>query len=389
MALRITRPFANEAEFLAKEGATIGRGTLLLIGAPSQPVGVIVRFELALTDGVVLLRGEGKVVDRRTYRGDGSLIVKLTKLDAPSKQFLDRVLKQREEAQRALVREGSESVPPKGVETTGNDTATNNSGEPASERTAVSIDAEIAGVSERERPTIENLSRAAADAATETPIEKHFEKQPNEASGQRKTLESLLAPKQRDDSITSVHPTDASNSTTDAPFEIRASQETEAKRSEAALIEQASVRATIDDEVVSDNPRTPRSNRAAPIATVFEGTSSLESEASAQTASNESKKSTRFTAESSPTSNAPDVDSSATSIPEEHPSGPRDIPSTQRSEEPGISVGPEVEPPSFRRAVHAQLETLRKRARTGQGHYQARSPESQEALRRLKQRGAS
>jgi hypothetical protein len=112
MTLRLVRPYASEEEFVRSEGATIGRGTMLLIGAPETPIGAIVRFEICISNGVALLRGEARVVDKRKYQAKDSLIVKLTRLDAASKQFLERLWKQREESSREFVNEDSDDSEP-------------------------------------------------------------------------------------------------------------------------------------------------------------------------------------------------------------------------------------------------------------------------------------
>jgi hypothetical protein len=108
MTLRLIRPYASEEEFVRGEGATIGRGTMLLIGAPDTPVAAIVRFEVCLNTGMALLRGEARVVDKRKYQSKDALIVKLTRLDAPSKQFLERLWKQRDESSREFLTDDSE-----------------------------------------------------------------------------------------------------------------------------------------------------------------------------------------------------------------------------------------------------------------------------------------
>ncbi len=92
VAVRAVRPFADADEFLAHEANTVARTGVLLVGAPSRPQGVILRFELTLTSGDVLLRGEGRVVGYRenVIAGEPGLLLKFTKLDSASKDLVDR-----------------------------------------------------------------------------------------------------------------------------------------------------------------------------------------------------------------------------------------------------------------------------------------------------------
>jgi hypothetical protein len=97
-AVRITRPYSTEEEFLEHELDMLTRTTVTLVGAQSRPPGVVLRFELGLASGQVLLRGEGRVL---VYKGDalqgtGGLTLRFTRLDTRSKSLVDRAAALRE-----------------------------------------------------------------------------------------------------------------------------------------------------------------------------------------------------------------------------------------------------------------------------------------------------
>ncbi len=92
VAIRIVRPYASEAEFLEGEGETITRSGVMLVGATHRPQGVILRFEVTLTGGQTLLRGEGRVTGfkERAFGDQAGLVLRFTRLDPKSKAFIDR-----------------------------------------------------------------------------------------------------------------------------------------------------------------------------------------------------------------------------------------------------------------------------------------------------------
>jgi len=85
---------------------------MVLLGAPSKPVGVVLRFEVILANGTVLMRGEGRVVafKENVIRDLPGLTLKFTRLDPKSKALVDRA---------AVVREarakGEPTPPPSAV----------------------------------------------------------------------------------------------------------------------------------------------------------------------------------------------------------------------------------------------------------------------------------
>jgi hypothetical protein len=92
VAIRITRPYATEDDFLEHELETLSRTSVTLLGAQARPQGVVLRFELVLPSGPVLLRGEGRVVAFRedAYLGLSGLTLRFTRLDSRSKALVDK-----------------------------------------------------------------------------------------------------------------------------------------------------------------------------------------------------------------------------------------------------------------------------------------------------------
>ncbi|MBL8714477.1 MAG: hypothetical protein JNL79_00665 [Myxococcales bacterium] len=121
VAVRVVRPFADEQSLLDAEVGAFSRTGIVLIGAPSRPNGVVLRFEVCLRDGTAVMRGEGRVVGYRapTAQEEGALMLRFTRLDVKSKSLLDRAVALREE-RRSLpppppkepARAESEEAPP-------------------------------------------------------------------------------------------------------------------------------------------------------------------------------------------------------------------------------------------------------------------------------------
>jgi hypothetical protein len=103
VAIRITRPYATEAEFLEREFDTLTHTSVILLGAQSRPPGVVLRFEIVLKSGESLLRGEGRVVGykEKAYAGEPGLSLRFTRLDSRSKTLVDRASALREARVRA------------------------------------------------------------------------------------------------------------------------------------------------------------------------------------------------------------------------------------------------------------------------------------------------
>jgi len=98
VAIRITRPYANEDEFLEQELETLTRTSVTLLGAQARPQGVVLRFELVLSTGQAILRGEGRVVGFKpdVLHGLGGLTLRFTRLDSRSKALVDKAAVARE-----------------------------------------------------------------------------------------------------------------------------------------------------------------------------------------------------------------------------------------------------------------------------------------------------
>jgi hypothetical protein len=106
--IRITRPWASEKEFIDGDLACLGRTAILLPNAPAREPGELIRFEIVLSSGAPVFRGEGHVVAHHPPGGPkpAGLEVRFTRIDARSKLLLDRVRERR----TALLRSGS--IPP-------------------------------------------------------------------------------------------------------------------------------------------------------------------------------------------------------------------------------------------------------------------------------------
>ncbi len=98
VAIRIVRPFESEDALLEHELETIGKTSVVLIGAHPRPTGVILRFEVTLATGATVLRGEGRVLAHKenAFRGQSGLTLRFTRLDPKSKAIVDRATAIRE-----------------------------------------------------------------------------------------------------------------------------------------------------------------------------------------------------------------------------------------------------------------------------------------------------
>lgn len=101
VAIRIVRPYETEDALLEHELDTIGKTSVVLIGAHPRPTGVILRFEVTLASGATVLRGEGRVLAHKdnAFRGQAGLTLRFTRLDPRSKAVVDRATSMREQRQ--------------------------------------------------------------------------------------------------------------------------------------------------------------------------------------------------------------------------------------------------------------------------------------------------
>ncbi len=90
-AVRVVRPYATEQQFVLEEAFALTASSILLVGAGPRPEGVVLRFEVALENGAILLRGEGRVAGHvQTPLGVPGLLLRFTRLDPRSKALVDR-----------------------------------------------------------------------------------------------------------------------------------------------------------------------------------------------------------------------------------------------------------------------------------------------------------
>jgi hypothetical protein len=104
LAIRITRPYATEDEFLEHEVETLSRAGITLVGAQPRADGVVLRFELVLASGQVLVRGEGRVIGFKpnVHQGLGGLSLRFTRLDTRSKALVDKAAALRDRRRPSL-----------------------------------------------------------------------------------------------------------------------------------------------------------------------------------------------------------------------------------------------------------------------------------------------
>ena len=114
--VRIARPYGSDNEFVEGDFAWLGRTTIILPNGPARTVGELVRFEIVLTNGAPVLRGEGHVVAHYIPGGPrpAGLEVRYTRVDAKSKLILDRVRERRtQNGETGKIR--APQVPPSGT----------------------------------------------------------------------------------------------------------------------------------------------------------------------------------------------------------------------------------------------------------------------------------
>jgi hypothetical protein len=114
VAIRITRPYTTEDEFIEQELETLSRTSVTLLGAQPRPQGVVLRFELVLSSGHVLMRGEGRVVGFKpnAHQGLGGLTLRFTRLDSRSKALVDKATAERERRRPSGSPPAGSSPPP-------------------------------------------------------------------------------------------------------------------------------------------------------------------------------------------------------------------------------------------------------------------------------------
>lgn len=96
--LRIRLPFASAQEFITRYAAHVAPGGIFIATRAVKPQGTLLSFDVVLSDGSRLMRGEG-VVERSTHTdtpGQSGMLVRFTRVDAETKALLDRITELRE-----------------------------------------------------------------------------------------------------------------------------------------------------------------------------------------------------------------------------------------------------------------------------------------------------
>jgi molecular chaperone DnaK len=101
--LRIRLPFATEDEFVDRYGVHVGKGGIFIATKAAKPEGTPLSFELVLSDGTRVMRGEGVVhqVIADEQPGRAGMTVRFTRIDARTRALIDRIVAQREGLARA------------------------------------------------------------------------------------------------------------------------------------------------------------------------------------------------------------------------------------------------------------------------------------------------
>jgi hypothetical protein len=112
--LRITRPYPSLDAYLEGDAWTVERSDMLLIGVEGVGPGTSVEFEIVLTSGETVVKGEGRAVETLAPRNGrpGGLKLRFRKLEGSSKATLKRALEvqKREKAKSSPV---ASEEPPK------------------------------------------------------------------------------------------------------------------------------------------------------------------------------------------------------------------------------------------------------------------------------------
>lgn len=95
VAFRVVCPYTDEDSLIAAESHRFSSTCVQFVGTSHKPNGVVLRFELALSNGIVLLYGEGRVVhyEHSTLTQPSLLTLRIVRLDEQSKTFLEKVLR--------------------------------------------------------------------------------------------------------------------------------------------------------------------------------------------------------------------------------------------------------------------------------------------------------
>lgn len=94
LRIQLVRPYQDEAEFIAAEGWTVHKGSIVLVGAPEVAVGTDVRCDVALATGQLLIRAEGRVAAEVAPADGrpGGLKLRFQRVAPDTQAFIQRVL---------------------------------------------------------------------------------------------------------------------------------------------------------------------------------------------------------------------------------------------------------------------------------------------------------
>jgi molecular chaperone DnaK len=96
--LRVRLPFGSEQEFVAEYGSHVGKDGFFLATRAPKEVGSRLLFDLVLTGGESVLRGEGMVV--RTHAGERpGMTIRFLRLDAAGTDLVERIVATRAPAE--------------------------------------------------------------------------------------------------------------------------------------------------------------------------------------------------------------------------------------------------------------------------------------------------
>ncbi len=113
LLLRLIRPYGDEKSFVAGEGWTLTRTTMVLVDQGPIDEGTLVRFDVVLQNGRRLIRAEGTVIGFEPATGErpGGTRVRFRRFGASTKDFIDRVVAARRRGDGSQdVDEGSSPV---------------------------------------------------------------------------------------------------------------------------------------------------------------------------------------------------------------------------------------------------------------------------------------
>src|SRR5690242_9184671 len=98
-SMRVRLKYADVETFIERFGANVTRNGIFIATKSVKPPGTLVRFELQLSDGTKLLKGEGVVAWKRESDSEEAQVpgrppgmgLRFSKLDADSRKLIERI----------------------------------------------------------------------------------------------------------------------------------------------------------------------------------------------------------------------------------------------------------------------------------------------------------